>query len=454
MNQSITFTDKAHKIKPWRLPPHQDYLFMNANIINTLTGTILENHTVFLSNGTIKSIISPSSDASNIPDPSSPSTKVIDLEGKYLCPGLIDAHVHLMAVPGFEDLSKAFGNPFAVSAFRQPYVCGQMLARGFTSVRDCGGATLALKEAIEDGVFPGPRLFISCHALSQTGGHGDIRGPHNHTECCGGANGDLGRICDGVPDCIKAAREQIRTGADFIKIMGGGGVSTPTDKLEHIQFTSEEMKAITTVAANADMWATAHAYTPTSIRHAIQNGCRGIEHGNLLDEPTATLMAQKDIFLTPTLTTYSEMNSPEWPTYLPPESATKNASVLASGITGLKIASEAGVPICFGTDLLGPLGAAQTREFEIRARVLAPAALLRSATVNPARMLGWEGRLGQVAEGFVADLLVLNGNPLEDIMVLDRPEEHLLVVMKEGRVFKSRWSKLPADTPRAEGVIE
>ncbi|TID20924.1 hypothetical protein E6O75_ATG05689 [Venturia nashicola] len=454
MQESITFTDKAHKIKPWRLPSHQDYLFMNANIVNTLDGTILSNHTVFISGGIIKSIISPSTDASNIPDPESPSTKVINLEGKYLCPGLIDAHVHLMAVPGFEDLSKAFGNPFAVSAFRQPYVCGQMLARGFTTVRDCGGATLALKEAIEDGVFPGPRLFISCHALSQTGGHGDIRGPHNHTECCGGANGDLGRICDGVPDCIKAAREQIRTGADFIKIMGGGGVSTPTDKLEHLQFTPEEMKAITTVAANADMWATAHAYTPTSIRHAIDNGCKGIEHGNLLDEQTAALMAEKDIFLTPTLTTYSEMNSPEWPNYLPTESATKNEQVLQAGINSLRIASEAGVTICFGTDLLGPLGAAQTHEFKIRSQVLPPTALLQTATINPARMLRQEERLGQIKEGFVADMLVLNQNPLEDILVLDRPEEHLLVVMKEGRVFKSRWSKLPADTPRAQVLIE
>ncbi|QDS72258.1 hypothetical protein FKW77_005996 [Venturia effusa] len=428
MQESITFTDKEHKVKPWRLPKHQDYLFTNANIVNTLDGSILENHSVLISGGLIRSVYptaNHSQDSSLTPN--SP-IKTIDLTGKYLTPGLIDSHVHLMAVPGFSDLSKAFGNPFAVSAFRQPYVCGQMLSRGFTTVRDCGGATLALKEAIEDGVFPGPRLFISCHALSQTGGHGDIRGPHSHTECCGGANGDLGRICDGVPDCIKATREQIRTGADFIKIMGGGGVSTPTDKLEHLQFTSEEMKAMTTVAANADMWATAHAYTPASIRHAITNGCKGIEHGNLLDVPTAKMMAEKDIFLTPTLITYAEMKSPEWPGYLPPESLTKNDQVLRAGIDSLKIASEAGVTICFGTDLLGPLGAAQTREFAIRAQVLGPLALLQTATINPARMLRQEGKLGRVEEGYIADLLVLNQSPLEDILVFDRPEEHLLVL--------------------------
>lgn len=169
MHESITFTDKAHKIKPWRLPDHQDYILKNANIVNTLDGSILREHSVFVSGGIIFQI------APSTFDMTSDKWKTIDLEGKYLTPGLIDSHVHLMAVPGFEDLSKAFGNPFAVSAFRQPYVCAQMLSRGFTTVRDCGGATLALKEAIEDGVFPGPRLFISCHALSQTGGHADIR---------------------------------------------------------------------------------------------------------------------------------------------------------------------------------------------------------------------------------------------------------------------------------------
>jgi imidazolonepropionase-like amidohydrolase len=172
MQETITFTDKAHKIKPWRLPDHQTYVFKNANVINTVDGSIIENCSVKVSDGIIESIIkSPSSDKPN----TDTEATIIDVEGKYLCPGLIDSHVHLMAVPGFEDLSKAFGNPFAVSAFRQPYVCSQMLSRGFTTVRDCGGTTLALKEAIEDGVFPGPRLFISCHALSQTGGHADIR---------------------------------------------------------------------------------------------------------------------------------------------------------------------------------------------------------------------------------------------------------------------------------------
>lgn len=161
-------TTKSQRIKPWQLPPHRTYIFQNASIVDSETGTIRSGCAVQVSNGLIDKI-----EERQIPD--TDGAIVVDLAGRFLCPGLIDAHVHLMAVPGFEDLSKAFGNPFAVSAFRQPYVCQQMLSRGFTSVRDCGGASYALKEAIEDGVFPGPRLFLSVHALSQTGGHADIR---------------------------------------------------------------------------------------------------------------------------------------------------------------------------------------------------------------------------------------------------------------------------------------
>lgn len=174
----------------------------------------------------------------------------------------------------------------------------------------------------------------------------------------------------------------------------------------------------------------------------------------MIDEATAKLMAENDIFLTPTLITYAEMGSPEWPGYLPPESAAKNDAVLEAGINSLKIASEAGVTMCFGTDLLGPLGAAQTKEFTIRSQVLSPLALLQTATINPARMLKQEKRLGQIQPGFVADILILNENPLEDIEVFDQSEEHLLVVMKEGRIWKSRWSKLPADTPAPRPFIE
>ncbi|KAK8070415.1 hypothetical protein PG997_010618 [Apiospora hydei] len=408
-------------LKPWHRPPPKSYLLANANVVDVEAGEIRPPMDVKIENGEIASI-RPSS------APTTPSSAAgfttIDCTGRYLCPGLIDSHVHLIAVPGFGDLSSAFGNPEAVSLLRQPYVCAQMLSRGFTSVRDCGGAGAALRDAVADGVFPGPRLFLAGHALSQSGGHADFRGPHDHSFCCAGTTTGLGRVCNGVPQCMQAVREEIRAGSDFIKIMGSGGVSSPTDKIEHLQFTGEEIRAMVACADNAGTYVTAHAYTARAIRHCVESG---------------------GACLTPTLVTYHQMASPKWTGYLPPESQSKNTEVLDAGLKALKIAHDAGVTICFGTDLLGPLGAAQTHEFALRSQVLRPADVLRSATVNPAKMLGQESALGQIREGFEADILILSVNPLEDVRVLDEPDKHIIGVMKEGRIYKSRLEGVEED---------
>ncbi|KAG0651043.1 Uncharacterized protein D0Z07_2793 [Hyphodiscus hymeniophilus] len=437
-------------VKPWKPGPQQTYIFQNASIVDPVSGSIRPCQTVKISNGIIESVRGTEEEYVII---GTGKEIVVDLNGKYLCPGLIDNHVHIAAVPGEKNLGDLFALDTEITLMRQPYVCQQMLRRGFTSVRDCGGATLALKEAINEGVIHGPRLFIAGHGLTQTGGHGDPRGPHNHTDCCGGIMA-LGRLCDGVPDCIRAAREELRTGADFIKIMAGGGVASPTDKLENVQFTADEVKAISEVARNANTYVTAHAYTPRSIRHAIENGANGIEHGNFIDAETAKFMAERDVFLTPTLVTYAEMASPEFSGFLPIESKEKNEQVLKAGIRSLQIAAEAGVTICFGTDLLGPLMAAQTKEFSLRSQVLSPKAILQSATIHPARRFGLEGFLGQIKKGFAADLLILKENPLDDISILDTPEKHVLAVIKDGRVFHSRWSRLEQDAIPPKEIIE
>ncbi|CAM1501342.1 Fc.00g105040.m01.CDS01 [Cosmosporella sp. VM-42] len=425
-------------IKPWSRQAPQGYVFKNANVVDVATGSILENSCVTVTDGKITSI------SSSAPQPSPTGSILVDCEGRYLSPGLFNAHVHFCAVPGFQELSAAFGNFNDVSLLRQPYVAAQMLHRGFTSVRDCGGAQLALKQAIEDGVFPGPRLFIAGHALSQFGGHGDIRGSNDRTQCCGGHTNGLGHLCNGVPECMAAVREEIRCRADFIKIIGSRGVSTPTDKLEHLQFTPSEIKAMVECADNAGTFVTAHAYTPKAIRHCIDNGVRGIEHGNFLDEATANIMAEKGVYLTPTLVTYSEIGSKRWKGYLLPDKQTKNTEVLNAGLRGLKVASEAGVTICFGTDLLGPLQIAQTTEFKLRSKVLSPLAVLQSATINPAKMLGQED-IGQIKAGFQDDLLLLAKNPLEDVTIFDEPEKYVLGVMKEGRAYITRWDGLKVD---------
>ncbi|KAF9888052.1 hypothetical protein FE257_009317 [Aspergillus nanangensis] len=425
--------DLEHIIKPWQPPPQKSYILTNANVIDPVAGTVLENATVKLSNGLILSVDTPHA-AEQPPSDTPPNTTHLDLQGKYLCPGLIDSHVHVAAVPGSASLREMKDLSSDLSLLRQPHVCQSMLDRGFTTVRDCGGASLALKDSIADGVIRGPRLFIAGHALSQTGGHGDRRQPHDPNECCAGHVNGIGRIVDGVAQCLKYAREEIRQGSDFIKIMGGGGVASPSDQIHHLQFSDEEIRAIVTVAENVGTYVTSHAYTPRAIQQAVDQGVKGIEHGNLLDEETARLMKEKGVFLTPTLVTYATMDSPEFRGFLPPASAAKNREVLDQGLRALKLAADVGVDVCFGTDLLGPLHFAQSREFAIRSAVQTPLEILRSATITPARMLRQAEFLGQIAPGFAADLLVLNANPLEDITVLDRFTVHVLASIKDGRV--------------------
>ncbi|UKZ69827.1 uncharacterized protein TrAtP1_010832 [Trichoderma atroviride] len=243
-------------------------------------------------------------------------------------------------------------------------------------------------------------------------------------------------------------------GADFIKIMASGGVASPTDRIDHIQFTAAEIRAITEVADTYNTYVTAHAYTPRAIRHAVDNGVKGIEHGNLIDKETAEYMAKNDVWFTPTLVTYHAMGSDKYAGFLPPANREKNRQVLEQGLQSLRLADEAGVTICHGSDLLRPLWAEQSKEFGIRAQALSAKKILQGATVNAARMLKQENFLGQIKEGFAADVLVLSGNPLEDVTILDEPEKNILAVLKNGRVYKSRWTKLPEDVTRAQAFIE
>ncbi|KAK5789722.1 hypothetical protein VI817_008845 [Penicillium citrinum] len=431
--------DLSRVIKPWKLQPQKTRLFVNAIIIDPVHGDLISNASVKISGG---EIIAVDTNGSRALKEDLPEEDIVDLSGKYLCPGLIDCHVHIAVVPGEADLRAYKDMTERISLLRQPHVLKTMLSRGFTSIRDCGGASLAMKEAVEEGVLPGPRMFIAGFALSQTGGHGDMRGPHDDQLCCGGSVSGISRIVDGPAECYKFARDELRKGADFIKIMGGGGVASPTDRIEHVQFSDEEIKAIVTVAKNAGTYVTSHSYTPQAIQQAINLGVRGIEHGNLIDLETAKLMAEKGVFLTPTLIAHvmsKQMN------FLPADGAAKNDEVLEKGLKAMKMAADCGVTVCFGSDLLGPMHFAQSKEFSVRSRVLAPLQILQSATINAARLVMQEHRLGQIREGFAADLLVLDQNPLQDITILDRSEETILCVIKDGRVYESRMKELEKD---------
>ncbi|KAK3708348.1 hypothetical protein LTR37_011613 [Vermiconidia calcicola] len=445
-------------IKPWASAPRKRYRLVDCTLIDPKDGGVYPHITIDLKDGQVHKMTKlnkwPSPGDEALSWTQGENVTIINLEGKFVIPGLIDCHVHLATPPGEDGLKGTLNQDFNTSLLRQPWLARQILRRGFTTIRDCGGAGLALKEALNEGLYPGPRLFISGHGISQTGGHGDLRASKDEEfACCGGNVKGLGRIADGPEQCLHAAREELRQGADFIKIMVSGGVVSPTDKLTGLQYTPEEIRAFTKVASDSGTYVTAHAYTPSAIQNAVSNGVLGIEHGNLIDEATAKLMAEKGAFLTPTLITYQTMASKEFGSFLPPSIAEKNLQVLDAGFKSIQIADAAGVTMCYGTDLLGPLQVKQTGEFALRKKAgLSALKVLQSATVNAARMLRQEDRLGRLKEGFAADLLILNANPLEDIEVLDRPEKHLLAVMKGGRVLTSAFSKMPAETAQSTTI--
>lgn len=445
-------------LKPWTANPRKRYRLVDASIIDVKDGNVYQHCTIDLLDGRIHRL----SKLSQGPSPNDEvlswtqgdEVTIINLAGKFVLPGLIDCHVHLATPPGEDGLRDTMNQDPNTALLRQPYLAHQILRRGFTTVRDCGGAGLALKEALAEGLYPGPRLFTAGHGISQTGGHGDLRTSKDaEYQCCGGNVRGLGRIADGVDQCLHAAREEIRQGADFIKIMVSGGVVSPTDRLTNLQYTPEEIQAFCKVAGDSGTYVTAHAYTPAAIHNAVSNGVLGIEHGNLVDEPTARLMAEKGAFLTPTLITYQAMASQEFGSFLPASIAAKNLQVLEAGLKSIQIADQAGVTMCYGTDLLGPLQIKQTGGFSLlRQAGQSPLKILQSATINAAKMLRQENQLGRIKDGYAADLIILNANPLEDIEVLSRPEKHLLAVVKDGRVLESRWSKLPQDDGRSNFI--
>jgi imidazolonepropionase-like amidohydrolase len=346
----------------------------------------------------------------------------------------IDCHVHVNAVTA--DLSAlAEWSPAYVTA-RAARVMRGMLRRGFTTVRDVAGADFGLAAAVDEGHLEGPRLIFGGKALSQTGGHADWRGrgrtAYDSGYCCPA----LGTICDGVAEVRRAAREEIRRGAHHIKVMLSGGVASPTDRVDSIQFSLEEIRAAVEEAEAASLYVTGHAYTSPAINRGLECGVRSIEHGNLMDDSSVRLLKEKDAFYVPTLATYSALAARGKEFGLPEHSHKKVFDVLDSGLHALELAHRAGVRIAYGTDLLGGMHEDQLTEFTIRSEVQKPIDILRSATTLAASLLRMEGRVGTIRAGAFADLLVVDANPLDEISVLTAPEKHLKYVMAAGRIVK------------------
>ena len=405
-------------------------IFANCAVLDGTARELREDHHVLVEGGRIREVADrPISSA---------GAETVDLKGATLMPGLIDAHVHVIAVD--QMLARLPERPVSLVTLQAARVLEGMLQRGFTTIRDAGGADGGLAEAVEEGLVRGPRIFPSGQALSQTGGHGDLR-PRTRSvsvvacACCEGGAG-LARIADGVSECRRAARDELRKGATQIKIMASGGVASPYDPVWNLQFSEEEVRAIVEEARAWHTYVLAHAYTPEAIRRSIDFGVRSIEHGNLIDRATAEHVAGAEAFVVPTLVTFDAMRRFGRELGFPEVSLAKLGDVREAGLRSLEILQAAGVKIGYGTDLLGPMHRHQSREFVIRAEAMAPFDIICSATTINAELLNRSGELGVIAPGARADLIAIDGNPLADISVLDGQGEHLTHIMKDGVFYK------------------
>jgi imidazolonepropionase-like amidohydrolase len=360
--------------------------------------------------------------------PADPGAETPDVRGRTVVPGLIDAHVHVKA--WHADLGVVPRRPASYTAVKAAGLLEAMLRRGFTTVRDAGGADAGLAAAVADGTIPGPRLFFCGHAISQTGGHGDTRaaGEDRHA----GAGEGLSRIADGVDQVRLAARDELRRGAHFLKVMVSGGISSPTDRLDSLQYSTAELAAFVEEATNAGRYVTGHAYTAASVTRAAEAGFRCVEHANLIDARTARLMADKGMFLVGTLATYEALAQRGAEAGMPADQLAKLQRVRDAGLRSIELAGTAGVRLVYGTDLLGAMHDAQLTEFTLRAQVQPAVEVLQAATVDAAALLD-QPDLGRIERGALADLLFLDADPLPDISVLTRPERHLHAVLQGGR---------------------
>jgi imidazolonepropionase-like amidohydrolase len=357
----------------------------------------------------------------------------LDVHGRTLMPGLCDAHVHVTQLsPDLRSLRHAAPSYVAAQAST---VLRAMLRRGFTTVRDAGGADYGLADAVAQGLFEGPRLLYCGHALSQTGGHGDMRERgDDRVDFCAGCVGRAGRICDGVDEVRRAVRDELRKGAHQIKLMVNGGVTSPHDRIDNVQFSLDEIRAAVEEAQTQRRYVMAHAYTAEAINRALDCGVRSIEHGNMLDQQTAEHIVRSDAFLVPTLVVFWAMVRHGETIGLSAVARAKAAEVERAAMRGLELAMHAGVRMAFGSDLFGPLHVFQSGEFAIRAEVQKPIDVIRAATIRAAELFEMVGQIGSIVPGAYADLLVVDGDPLADLNLLQDDGRHLDLIMKGGRI--------------------
>ena len=405
------------------------FLFRNLNLLDPRWSEARGGYEVLVEGDLIKEVSAKPIKA--------PQAQVVDCGKRTLMPGLIDCHVHVFLVE--VNIRFLENMPLTLLTARAADLMKGMLDRGFTTVRDTGGADWGIKTAVESGLIAGPRLFISGRAIGPTGGHSDSRRRTDQGAPCNCCNAMVYcmAVADGADEVRKLVREQMRQGADQIKIMCSGGVASPYDPLDSLQFSEAEIAAATDEAKNFGRYVLAHAYTPEAITRAVNNGVRTIEHGNLIDARSAKLLKSKGGYMIANLVTYFSMKERAAQFGMTKDMLDKNDIVLEGALRSLEICKAAGVKVGYGTDLLGALQVDQSLEFIHRAKVLKPIEIIRQATIVGAEILRQEGKLGIVEPGAFADLIVVDGNPLKKLELFLDQGAHLPAIMKGGKFHKN-----------------
>jgi imidazolonepropionase-like amidohydrolase len=363
---------------------------------------------------------------------------VIDVAGKTLMPGLIDAHAH---ITGLSLSPKNIDAPASDIVVACANYLRNSLMDGFTTIREAGGADYSIARLLAEGTIVGPRLFYSGRALTQTGGGADFRTPNELIDPCGHISpfSVMSVITDGVDEVRKAAREELRKGATQIKLFASGGVVFPSEAHSTLyEFSEEELRAAVEEAKSRSTYVMAHVYTDEGIRRCLKAGVRSIEHANFASEETVSMMAECGAYFDPTFISLVQRIESASETNLSRSIVENLSQTVSRGKQVYHWAKKHGVPIAFGTDLWGPEAQkSQIREFEMRMELDTPANVIRSATVINAELIMQKGKLGAIAPGAYADLLVIEGNPLADLQVLLNPKNNLKLIMKGGVLYKN-----------------